>query len=110
MKSARVGRMKDNSFAMAMSKIVGEAEAGQQREIRDQRRRQLLGRVCGVFVFLFVATVLLTAFCYRAPLQDFIFSKPGGKPSPAAGQTSAALKTAQDNASTRDQIVDQTAK
>ena len=68
-----------------MSKIVGEAEVLQQQEIRDQRRRQIFGRVRGIFVGLFLLTILVTAFCYRAPLQEFVTSKLNKKPSQTNG-------------------------
>ena len=95
---------------MAMSKIVGEAEILQKQEVLENRRRQIFGRVRAVFVFLFVATLLVVAFCYHTQLQETISAKLKGTPAASNGQTSAALKSAQDNAAARDQIVNQITK
>ena len=99
--------MKDNSFALAMGKIIDQAEAEQQQEARGQRRRQTFGRARGIFVFLFGATILVFAFCYRGELQNLLFAKTSA---PSGGATASALKAARDNAAIRDGVVSDTAK
>jgi hypothetical protein len=102
-------RMKDNSFAMAMEKIVGQAEAEQQHEIHVQKRAEVIGRVRSVFVFLLVATVFVFAFCYREQIQNAIFPKPSAQQQ-SGGQTSAALNAAKQNAAARDSVIDSITK
>lgn len=94
--------MKDNSFAMAMEKIVGQAEAELKQEIRSQKRAEIFGRVRGVFIFLAVAAIMVAAFNYRVEIQNKIFSRPASSGrAPAGGGTAAA----QQNAATRDQVI-----
>jgi hypothetical protein len=109
--------MKDNSFAMAMEKIVGQAEAEQRQEVRAQRRSQIFSRVRGVFTLLLIATITVFVFCYRVELQNLIFSRPAAKQTAgetatgtAAGGTAAGIKAAQDNAATRDKVVNEITK
>jgi hypothetical protein len=111
--AAKRRHMKDNSFAMAMEKIVGQAEAEQRQEVRAQRRSQIFSRVRGVFSLLLVATVAVFVFCYRMELQNLIFSRPAAKQAAgetAAGGTAAGIKAAQDNAATRDRVVNEITK
>ena len=86
-----------------MEKIVGQAEAEQQQEIRVQKRAEVVGRVRSIFVFLLIATIVVFAFCYREQIQSAIFPKPAPQ---LGGQTSAVLNTAKQNAATRDSVVD----
>jgi hypothetical protein len=97
--------MKDNTFAMAMGKIVAEAETEREDEAREQHRRQIWSRVRSFVTLLVFATVLFFAFCYRAELQ-FLFTKPVTQSSKAA---SPELKAAQD-AAARDKVVDEVTK
>ena len=100
--------MKEDAFTKAMNKIVSQAEAEREREIRDEKRAHFLGRVRSVFVFLFIATVLVVAFNFRDQLTGLLPSK---KPDATApGQTAAILNQAQQNAAARDAVVDQAAK
>lgn len=102
--------MKDNSFENAMNKIVGQHEAEKQEEIRAEKRAVIFGRVRSIFVFLAIATVLVVAYNYREKLTDLIKGKPVATADTAEGQTSATLKTAQQNAATRDSVIDSIAK
>ena len=101
------GIMKDNSFAMAMEKIVGQAEAEKQQEIRDQRRAEVFGRARSIFVFLLVATIGVFVFCYREQIQDKIFSKPSLL---GTGKVAAQLNAARKNAAQRDVVIDSISK
>lgn len=103
--------MKNNSFEMAMNKIVGQAEAERQQEITTQKRRETFGRIRQAAVGLFFVAALAVAFCCRAELQAtftaFITPKPAAPP---AGQASAALSGAQQNAATRDSVIAEISK
>lgn len=113
--------MKDNSFERAMSQIVGQAEAEQQLAMRHARRAQLMGRVRTGVKYGLVAAVLVTAFCYRVELQAFVSEKlqhksklaavmEGGSEENSQGGVKSSINKAADNASIRDQIVDEVAK
>jgi hypothetical protein len=116
--------MKDNSFERAMSQIVGQAEAEHQLEVRHARRSQLMIRIRSGVKFALVAAVIVTAFCYRVELQAFVSDKLQHKSKLAAimdgsqtgsdgktqGGASSSISKAADNASIRDQIVDEVAK
>lgn len=115
--------MKDNSFENAMNKIVGQHQAEQQAEVRAQKRSKVFGQVRGFVVFLALASVLVVAYNFRAQLSAMILPKPallpaastdadGTNAAPATpqGQTTSVIKTAQQNASTRDAIIDSIAK
>jgi hypothetical protein len=96
--------MKDISFALAMNKIVGQAEAERKQEIRAHQRAQTLGRVRGVLGFLCLAALLAVAFNYRDKLTSLIVTKPAA-PASATGATATALKGAEDNAAVRDAVI-----
>ena len=109
--------MKDNSFERAMNQIVGQAEAEQERELQLQRRRQLFGRIRKVSLLVCLTGGLAAAFCYRAPLQDFVSSKMGNltksEATPATtttGAATASIAKAQANASLTDKIIDEASK
>jgi len=113
--------MKDNSFERAMSQIVGEAEAEHQTALRHERNALLLGRVRTGVKFGLVAAVFVTAFCYRVELQSFVTEKLQHKSKLAAvmgtdtdgkpqGGATGNISKAADNASKRDQIIDEIAR
>jgi hypothetical protein len=54
---------------------VRKKKIKRQVRVRVRGRRPFFGRVRGVFGFLFFATVLIFAFCFRADLQEYIVSK-----------------------------------
>ena len=99
--------MKDNTFAMAMGKIVAEAEAEQAAEVRAQRRHRILDRIRSVVKFMVVVAALFFAFHYRAKLQSLLLSKIAPQTS---NGPSASIKAAQDNAAARDKVVDDITK
>lgn len=99
--------MKDNSFALAMEKIVGQAEAEREQEIRAQKRARQMARVRSVFVFMLLLTVAVLAFCYRDKIQSMVFAKPAKD---TGGQTSASLAAANNNAATRDSVINEISK
>ena len=120
--------MKDNSFEKAMSKIVGQHEAEQQAEIRAQKRSEIFGKVRAAVIFLALAAVLVMTYNFRNELTAMILPKPAplfaitgadgtngtnataAAPNTPQGQTASALKAAQQNAATRDAIIDSIAK
>ena len=117
--------MKDNSFEKAMNKIVGQHEAEQQAEIRAHKRSEIFGKVRGVVLFLALGSVLVMTYNFRNELTAMILPKPApvfstagadgtnataSAPNTPQGQTASALKTAQQNAATRDAIIDSIAK
>ena len=99
--------MKDNSFALAMEKIVGQAEAEKEREIHAQKRAVKVARARSIFVFMLLLTVAVFAFCYREKIQSMVFAKPAKD---TGGQTSASLAAANKNAATRDSVINEIAK
>jgi hypothetical protein len=102
--------MNDN-FTNAMNRIVGQAEAERQEELRMQKRAafraKIFGHVRGVFVLLFVAALLVGAYNYRDRLTALFAAKP--KPEITA-QGSASLNAAQKNAATRDNVIAEVTK
>ena len=100
--------MKDNTFSMAMGKLIAEAEAERAQEAHRERRRQLFQRIRGVVGWLTVTGILFTAFCYRDRLQSLLVPKTGA--TPAGNESSAAIKSAQDSAAARDKALDQITK
>jgi hypothetical protein len=128
--------MKDNSFENAMNKIVGQHEAEIKQQARAEKRAIIFGRVRGVFIFLIFASLLVAAYNYRAQLTALIVPKHSAKhtalfevitnangeivtntlseeaaaPATTEGKTAAAVNAAQQNATTRDAIIDSIAK
>jgi hypothetical protein len=100
--------MKDNTFSMAMGKIIAEAEAGQAAEVHAQHRRWIFNRVRGVISFLMVVGMLVAAFCYRDRLQSLLMPK--AAPTQTSNGSSASIKSAQDNAAARDKALGEIAK
>jgi hypothetical protein len=99
--------MKDNSFAMAIAKIVGQAEA-EQGEGNPHSKACRGGWPCSKRVcFLFIVTIFVFEFCYREQIQNAIFSKPSTQ---LGGQTSAAINAAYQYATTRDIVVNSITK
>ena len=66
--------MRQDLYALEMVGLIGEAEVVRHQERRAQGRRLVFGRIRSVFACLFVATVLVFTFCYRADLQDYTIS------------------------------------
>ena len=116
--------MKDNSFENAMNKIVGQHEAVQRAEVRAQKRSEIFDRVRAVFIFLFIAAVLVVAYNFRDQLKDLIMPKHAvvtaevttnadgtfTTNSTPEGKTVSIVNAAQQNAATRDAVIDQIAK
>lgn len=108
-----------------MNKILGEHEAEVQQEIREEKKRALLGRVRTVSIFLFAAMVLVFSFCYREKIVTVFNSTVLHKSDVAkadatdgsettdgtpTGKASASLSGAKQNAETRDKLVEDLAK
>ena len=117
---ANARRMKDNSFDRAMSQIVNQAHAEQARELQNQRRQLLYGKVRGAFLLLLGAALLVTGFCYREQLQGYVTAKLNVKTAKAGqangsnsetpqGAASGTISKAADNAAKRDAIIDEVA-
>ncbi len=117
--------MKDKSFEKAMNQIVGQHEAEQQEELRAEKRSRLFEQVRAVVVFLTIASMLVVTYNYRDALTTMILPKPtalfsitstdgtngvAAAPNTPQGQTANVLKAAQQNAATRDAIIDSIAK
>lgn len=103
--------MKNNDFALAMNKIVGEHEAEQLEEtrqiIRTERRSRIFGRVRFVFILLLLASLGVFAFNYRDQISKFCASKTTPGPE---GKASVALDGARQAAATRDAVVNEVTK
>lgn len=108
--------MKDNSFTMAMNKIVGEHQAEVQREIRHQKRRVIMERARKGLAFVAILGLLAAAFCYRHQIETSIKTKffhsdvtteSGANP---VAKASVALDTARKNAATRDKLINELSK
>jgi len=116
--------MKDNSFDNAMSKIVGQHEAVQRAEARAQKRSEIFGRVRSVVLFLVLSAILVVTYNFREQLKAAILPKHAmvaaevitnadgtlTTNSTPEGKTANIVNTAQQNAATRDAIIDQIAK
>src|SRR5262245_50501701 len=101
--------MSDKAFAKMMGQIARENEAEQLREVRDQNRRKLMGKIRTAVTFLAFGALLTAGYLYREPLQklaeDKFLSKP--KVGKVEGGTGEALKGIQAAAEKRDQVLDQ---
>ena len=119
-----------------MNKIVGQHEAEIKQQAHAEKRAMIFGRVRGVFIFLIIASLLVAAYNYRAQLTGLIVHKHSTMPtarfevvtnangevvtnvlneeavasSSSEGKTAAAVNAAQQNAATRDAIIDSIAK
>lgn len=108
--------MKDNSFSMAMDKIVGEHQAECKREMELQARREMFRQIRRAFVFLLVSAALLFALVNHKALTELVMARLNNHSAvnPAAdsatGKTAAALQGAQENAAARDKLIDQISK
>lgn len=112
--------MKDNSFSLAMNKIVGEHTAEMEREIRTQKRRVVMARVRKGLIFASITGMLVAAFCYHNKLEttvNTVKAKLFHSDNTTAqtqgnieGKASAALAGARQNAATRDQLIDDLSK
>jgi hypothetical protein len=116
--------MKEDAFTRAMNKIVVQAEAEQKRDLELQKRAQLMARVRTVVVFLLGVAAIAVVINYREPISKAILPK---KESPLAGavsvtnadgtvtttpvgKTAQVVNQAQQNAATRDAIINQISK
>lgn len=87
-----------------------------QRELADQiaRREQLKARIRKGISLLVLFGLLGTAYAKRAGIQTFITTKltppAAGAPAKPESAASSAVAKAQENASTRDQLIDSLAK
>jgi len=121
--------MKNNSFDDAMSKIVGQHEAEVRAEAKAAKRAQVYGQIRSVVFFLLVAAALVVAYNFRDELKDKLLPKHAAvaaevivttnadgtvttvtNSSTPEGKTANIVNTAQQNAATRDAIIDQIAK
>ena len=123
--------MKDKSFESAMNKIALQAEALQQKEVKDAQRQRVIGHVKKACFMLAVVAVAAVIFNYRNEVQATIYAKispPSNKAKfgtggtnyqsgtiagtldTAEGKVNNSLAAAANNASIRDSIIDQVAK
>jgi len=113
----RRSSMKNNSFDRAMGKIVAQAEAERQQEIKARQRAEWFGRVRNAFILLFIATVLIFACNFHDRLGELVATimppkaadTTSGSKEPS-GKAAAALQGAGQNAAVRDQLIDSLAK
>ncbi len=104
-----------------MSQIVAQAEAEREQEVKAIRRAELLGRVRSVFVWLFLATILIFAYNFHDKLTDVMdvvmpakksnilaASTMGGSATSKepTGQAAVALRGAAQNAAVRDNLIE----
>jgi hypothetical protein len=103
--------MSNKTFAMALTKIVSEAEAIKREEIEHgipmERRARVFGRVRGVFVLLFLVTSAYFAYTYREDMVSFYAPNMDDQ---MEGKASNALQNAGQNAVYRDKVVDDVSK
>ena len=132
--------MKDNSFENAMNKIVGQHEAEIKQQARAEKRARIISRVQSAFLCLLAIGILAALYNYRDQIKDVIIPKHSAvaatttvttvdivtnadgeivtnvttqtvaAPATPMGKTAAALNSAQQNAATRDAIIDSIAK
>ena len=104
-----------------MNKIVGQHAAEQQAQFRAEKRAKIMGRVQGVILFLLLAGILAVIYVYRDQIKDAIMPKhkaalasdttnSADATNTPQGQTTSVINNAQQNAATRDAIIDQIAK
>jgi len=106
-----------------MSKIVGQHEAEVRAEARATKRSQVYGKIRGVVFFLLLAAALGAGYNYREQLKGMIMPKHTMVTAEVTtnadgtlttntpeGKTANIVNTAQQNAATRDAIIDQIAK
>jgi len=78
--------VKDNSLALVMGKIIGEAEAGPKPDASAQPRHPVSHRVLGIIICLSVMGVLASAYCCRGELKKLFYSKPVPQAAGGAGR------------------------
>ena len=112
-----------------MSKIVGQHEAEVRAEAKAAKRSQVYGQVRAVVFFLLMAAALVVAYNFRSQLKDLVMPKHAAvvaevtvttnadgtvttvtNSSTPEGKTANIVNTAQQNAATRDAIIDQISK
>ena len=60
----------NSSFDRAMSQIVAQAEAEREHEIKAQQRAELFGRARRMFVWLFIATILIFTWTFHNQMGE----------------------------------------
>ena len=112
-----------------MSKIVGQHEAEVRAEAQAAKRAHVYSQIRAVVVFMLAAAALVVAYNFRAELKDKLLPKHAAvvaevvvttnadgtvttvtNSSTPEGKTANIVNTAQQNAATRDAIIDQIAK
>ena len=111
-----------------MGQIVAQAEAEQQAEIKAQNRAEWYARVRKACALLFVATLLIFAYTFQgqygaviaAVMPARLASLTGSNPTNSISDTNSSaaptgkaaviLQGAQQNAATRDALIDSLAK
>lgn len=100
--------MKDSSFALAMNKIVGQAEAEteaqRKHEARARQRAKIFRIARLLFAVAFMGALCTFAVTHRQKLENFFTPKPAATTTPT-GTATAAIKKAQQNAVARDSIL-----
>jgi hypothetical protein len=103
--------MRNKEFTNAMNKIVGQAEAQQQEEIRRaaraERFRRIFKGVRAIFVVLLLAALGVFGFNHRDQLKNYFSPKPAAD---TTAKADTALNGARQAAAERDQIIDGTAQ
>ena len=116
--------MKEDAFTRAMNKIVVQAEAEQKRDVELQKRAVVMGRVRAVIFFLLGAAAIAVAINYREQISTAILPKKASPLTAAVsvtnadgtvtttpvGHTAQVVNQAQQNAATRDSIINQISK
>ena len=111
--------MKKNSFDLAMQQIENEFESKKQEADRLARRAVIMARIRKAVGVLLLLGLCGTAYAFRGEIQGAISAKlttpqtqaqTQGQASSPKGATSASIQRAQDNAKTRDALVDSLAK
>ncbi len=103
--------MKNNSFDLAMDKIVGQAHAEQARELKVQQRQKEMAKIRNIGLSLAGAAVLAVVLYNGAALQSLMEDKLASKkPVAVNGATSDQLDKIQQTAEKRDAIVSEITK
>ncbi len=109
--------MKKNSFDLAMQQIETEFESKKVEADRLARRGLIMARLRkGVGVLLLLG-LFGAVYAYRGDIQGLIIAKITTPPTPGQAQSStpkaaatASIQRAQENAKTRDALIDGLAK
>ena len=103
--------MKNNSFDLAMDKIVGQAQAQQAAELKSQQRQKEMAKIGNIGLSFAGAAVIAVALYNGAALQSLVEEKLASKKTIAVnGATSQQLDKIQQAAEKRDAIVSEITK